>query len=173
MWSGNGARVPLPQRLAETAGVLRCPTEMKAEPRAWVEHTVQERRVLWAGDIVEGNRSVSSVYSVHHGDGPTQGSQLLVVHIRKEREGTPGQVVRHRTRCYKHTDGRSRGPQENRREARGWVRRGGDVPEGFKRPRFDKRLIERIELDHESSRAGSLGEATELAVHPECWIANV
>ena len=146
------------------------PTETKAEPRAWVKHTVQKRRVLWAGDVVEGNPSVSPVYRVHHCGGATQGSQLLIVHIRKELEGTPGKVVGHRARVLQTRREPFQGATREKiavgEKGRRWTRGGSNVQGLIS-------VSSSTELDHESFRAGSLGEANELAVHPECWLVNI
>lgn len=57
--------------------------------------TVKERRVGWAWDVVEGYPGVSPVHDVRQGSSPTQSSQPVVIHIRKESEAALEQVARH------------------------------------------------------------------------------
>ena len=59
---------------------------------------MEKRWVLWAWDIVEGNPRVSPIHPVYHGDSPTQSSQPLTIHVRKEPESTVDDVVRHHLR---------------------------------------------------------------------------
>ena len=119
---------------------------------------MQKRGILWAGNVVEGNPRIRPVYRVHHSGSPTQGSQLFIIQVRKESEGTLGEFVGHCTRVtqtHRRPFSRARGGEE--RGDCGWVRRGGDAVKSSNVQGLIS-VSRSIESDHEMA-CGFLGRS--------------